>query len=77
MRRCKFLDELPAYNYNQGAGEVKVLEDGRKIYTSTDKLGSTLMNTMLDEVAQFCSSAFKKEWSENVHNQVRNKILEC
>ncbi len=69
FRRCKFLDELPAYNYNQGFGEVKEI-GGRKLHTSTKYLGSTLMSTMLEEVTQFCNSAFKAQWSLQGYNQV-------
>ena len=70
MRRCKFLDELPAYNYNHGHGVIKIVE-GRRIYTSTKRLGSTLMKTMLDEVTRYCKSCFKAEWSLKGYNQVR------
>lgn len=55
-RRCHFLDNLPAYNYNQGG--------------NTLKLGSTLMNAMLKEVPQFCDPSTKEDWSLQAHQQV-------
>ncbi len=65
-RRCKFLDNLPAFNYNTGCGEyVK----GRRI-TDTRHLGSTLMETMLKEVSDFCDPAIKEGWSQRPHQQV-------
>lgn len=49
-RRCRFLDNLPAYNYNTGAG-IRV---GTGEVTDTRHLGSTLMANMIKEAAQFC-----------------------
>ena len=49
-RRCQFLDNLPAYNYNTGAG-IRV---GTGEVTDTRHLGSTLMANMIKEAAQFC-----------------------
>ena len=49
-RRCKFLDEMPAFNFNFGQGEYK----GKDSTTDTSQLGSTLMEAMLSEVNNFC-----------------------
>ena len=70
-RRCLFLDNLPAFNYNAGCGEY-VKAKGRKKRTTTDtkRLGSTLMETMLKEVSDFCDPAIKESWSQRPHQQV-------
>ena len=49
-RRCWFLDNLPAYNYNTGAG-IK-MKNGD--ITDTKHLGSTLVAAMMKEAEQFC-----------------------
>ena len=49
-RRCWFLDNLPAYNYNTGAG-IR-MESGE--VTDTRHLGSTLIATMIREAEQVC-----------------------
>lgn len=68
-RRCRFLDNMPAYNYNTGGGEyVKTGE--AKITTDTKQLGSTLMETMLKEVADFCDPKIKESWTQKGHQQV-------
>ena len=65
-RRCRFLDNMPAYNYNTGGGEyVKTGEA-----TDTKQLGSTLMETMLREVADFCDPGIKESWTQKGHQQV-------
>lgn len=69
-RRCDFLDCLPSYNYNQGGGEYL---PGSEEPTSTRQLGSTLMDTMLSEVSDFCDPDIKKNWSHKArksHQQV-------
>ena len=60
-RRCQFLDNFPAYNFNQGRGP-----NGE----NTTKLGSTLMKAMLKEVEQFCDPSTKEDWSLKAHQQV-------
>ncbi|XP_019857334.1 PREDICTED: uncharacterized protein LOC109585637 [Amphimedon queenslandica] len=60
-RRCYFLDNLPQYNYNAGRSL-----DG----SDTRKLGSTLMNAMLNEVPQFCDPSTKEDWSIQAHQQL-------
>ena len=77
-RRCEFLDRFPAFNYNDGGGEV--LKDahgnpirifGRVLYTDTKTLGSTLMETMLKEVSDFCDPTIKENWLLKAHQQVQ------
>ena len=63
-RRCSFLDDMPAFNYNTGVGEVIKGQDGKNIPTDTRCLGSTLMSTMLEEVENFCGLAFIDNWTE-------------
>ena len=69
-RRCAFLDNLPAFNYNSGYGEYQRNERGVMMPTDTRKLGSTLMETMLKEVSDFCDPAIKENWSLKPHQQV-------
>ena len=73
-RRCQFLDRLPAFNYNTGSGEYSRDEQGERIVTNTEQLGSTLMNAMLKEVSDFCGPDIKKNWSEKPHQQVSGHI---
>ena len=70
VRRCYFLDNLPAFNYNAGVGELIKGEDGRLTPTNTEHLGSTLMSTMLEEVGNFCDPAIKMNWTRKSHQQV-------
>lgn len=70
-RRCEFLDCLPAFNYNSGMGEVlKQIDTGKRTFTDTRQLGSTLMHTMLSEVSDFCDPSIKENWSLKPHQQV-------
>ena len=69
-RRCKFLDTLPAFNFNTGAGEYLLDERNKRVCTNTRQLGSTLMKTMLKEVHDFCDPAIKENWSLKPHQQV-------
>ena len=69
-RRCSFLDNLPAFNFNSGYGEYQLNEQGNRVATDTSKLGSTLMGTMLKEVGDFCDPAIKENWSLKPHQQV-------
>ena len=68
-RRCRFLDNMPAYNYNTGVGEYMKTGETR-IRTNTRQLGSTLMATMLREVTNFCDPGIKESWTEKGHQQV-------
>ena len=68
-RRCMFLDNLPAFNYNGGVGEYFIV-NGKRQRTDTRQLGSTLMQTMLSEVADFCDPSIKVNWSQKAHQQV-------
>ena len=65
-RRCRFLDNMPAFNYNTGVGEY--IANGHR--SDTKQLGSTLMETMLREVADFCDPEIKKSWTPKGHQQV-------
>lgn len=69
-RRCEFLDNLPAFNYNTGGGEYIEDEFGNRVLTSTQRLGSTLLRTMLKEVSDFCDPQIKDNWSLKPHQQV-------
>ena len=66
-RRCWFLDNLPAYNYNTGAG-IRV---GTGEVTDTRHLGSTLMAAMIREADQFCHPCIEED--KNYH-QVRKFV---
>ena len=70
LRRCFFLDNLPAFNYNAGVGELIKGEDGKPTHTNTEHLGSTLMSTMLEEVGNFCKPDIKINWTKKSHQQV-------
>lgn len=59
-RRCKFLDNLPAYNYNQSKGEKISGFFKLRQATDTRRLGSTLLKSMIAEARQLCSSDVKK-----------------
>ena len=69
-RRCRFLETLPAFNYNTGVGEYFTDQHGDRVRTDTRQLGSTLMTTMLKEVKDFCDPDIKKNWSLKPHQQV-------
>ena len=64
-----FLDNLPAFNYNPGAGEYIVV-NGQRVRTDTHELGSTLVEMMLKEVEDFCDPNIKDNWSHKAHQQV-------
>ena len=68
-RRCKFLDELPAYNYNPGRGDV-MSKIGLTHYDTTN-LGSILMKAMLEEVENFCDPLIAQKWADFHYQQVR------
>ena len=56
-RRCWFLDNLPGYNYNTGAG-IR-MESGD--VTDTRHLGSTLIAAMIREAEQVCHPCFEED----------------
>lgn len=68
-RRCEFLDNLPSFNFNYGHGEY-IGDTGNT--TDTSQLGSTLMNTMLKEVRDFCDVDSKENWASKPHHQVQH-----
>lgn len=72
-RRCDFLDNFPAFNFNEGFGQ----EFGTRKRTDTKKLGSTLMHTMLKEVSDFCDLRIKENWSLKAHQQVYMLCASC
>lgn len=69
-RRCYFLDNLPAYNYNTGVGELVTNAKGKQVHHNTQHLGSTLMRAFLREVEEFCHPTAQANWSRNPHQQV-------
>ena len=66
-RRCAFLDTCAAFNMNSGASEYNAQT---KAYNDTRELGSTLMETMLKEVSDFCDPIIREDWSLKPHHQV-------
>ena len=68
-RRCRFLDNMPAFNYNSGVGEYITI-GGTSHRSDTRQLGSTLMEAMLREVADFCDPEIKESWTQKAHQQV-------
>ena len=73
-RRCSFLDNLPAFNFNRGRGEYYQTTSGEEKCSDTRELGSTLMKAMLREVSDFCDPDIKQDWSQRPHQQV---IITC
>jgi len=72
-QRCDFLENFPGFCYNTGVGERKVNTGGaekKTEYTNTILLGSTLFETMLKEVKDFCDPSLKEDWSHQPHQQV-------
>ena len=69
-RRCAFLDNCPAFNYNSGATEYLIGAKGEKKRNDTTQLGSTLMDTMLKEVSDFCDPLIRENWALKPHHQV-------
>lgn len=69
-RRCEFLDICPAFNYNSGSTEYIQTEQGERKKNNTTQLGSTLMDTMLKEVSDFCDPIIRENWSLKPHHQV-------
>ena len=51
-------------------GVVLKNEKGITRYTDTSKLGSTIMETMLSEVSDFCDPSIKENWLLKPHQQV-------
>ena len=72
-RRCQFLDTCPAFNYNCGSTEYVKTDQGQNKKNDTSQLGSTLMDTMLKEVSDFCDPIIRENWSLKPHHQVRWK----
>ena len=70
-RRCAFLDICPAFVMNSGASEYNAVS---KTYNDTKELGSTLMETMLKEVSDFCDPIIREDWSLKPHHQVSAQV---
>ena len=70
-RRCEFLENFPGFIYNTGHGEY--IKETNTI-TDTRYLGSTLMETMLNEVSVFCNPSMKDDWGKQPHQQVTNHL---
>ena len=76
-RRCEFLEDCPAFNYNCGVGlgEFQDKQDqSDQSLTDTRRLGSTIMRTMLKEVGNFCCLPGRKKPSEP-HQQVNSQAI--
>ena len=52
------------------AGKVDILRDKHKEITDTSQLGSTIMETMLKEVSEFCNPVKRNNWSNSTRQQV-------
>ena len=75
MRRCAFLDNLYAFNHNIGAGEI-IMDNSSQQGTKTDthNLGSTLMQTMIEEANNFCDPNMRKNWAGKSYQQVMGSL---
>ena len=70
-RRCLVLENCPGFNYNQGRGEYYTdPTTNEQKQADTRKLGSTLMSTMLQEVAAMCNPSIKSIWDYPAHQQL-------
>ena len=73
-RRCAFLDNCPGFNYNTGSSDYVVNSQGKRVKNDTSQLGSTLMDTMIKEVGDFCDPFIRENWALKPHHQVRKFI---
>ena len=71
-RRCHFLEECPYLKFNEGVGVLKMNARGKPTgeYTNTCKLRSVLLETMMDEVSDFCKHSVKTHQYGSPYNQV-------
>ena len=69
-RRCAFLDNCPGFNYNTGSSDYVTNAQGKQEKNDTTQLGSTLMDTMLKEVGDFCDPFIRENWAMKPHHQV-------
>ena len=75
-QRCSFLDNLPSFNYNMGAGKMRKTYVFKKVKkTHTSPLGSTLMQIMLSEASVFCNPSIKENWIHQPHKQVLQHVI--
>ena len=72
VRRCRFLENCPGLQLNDGTGPPIVDENGKNTgkYTDISKLRSTLLRKMLEEVKKFCNRDMVKSWNQQSHQQV-------
>ena len=52
-------------------GVIKWSND--KYYTNTTKLGEVIMETMLQEVSDFCKIDMQQNWTMQAHQQVQGR----
>ena len=69
-RRCAFLDNCPGFNYNSGSSDYLTNDQGKREKNDTTQLGSTLMDTMIKEVGDFCDPFIRENWAMKPHHQV-------
>ena len=69
-RRCKVLENLPGFNFNQGEGFAVDKKTGKQKRCDTKQLGSTLLSTMLREVNSFCHPDIQEDWKLHSHQQL-------
>ena len=71
-RRCEFLEDSPYLKYNMGVGEPKKNERGEPTeeYTDTRQLRSVLLQTMMDEVSDFCKQSVREQDKSVPYHQV-------
>ena len=69
-RRCAFLDNCPGFNYNSGSSDYVTNDSGKREKNDTTQLGSTLMDTMIKEVGDFCDPFIRENWAMKPHHQV-------
>lgn len=71
-RRCAFLDNCPGFNYNSGSSDYFTNDQGKREKNDTTQLGSTLMDTMIKEVGDFCDPFIRENWALKPHHQVQS-----
>ena len=46
-----------------------------RYYSNTSQLGQVLMETMLNEVSEFCKINIQQSWATQAHQQVQNAYV--
>ena len=67
----------PDFNYNSGSTQYIQTERDERKKNNTTQLGSTLMETMLKEVSDFCDPIIQENWSLKPHHQVHEEQSAC